>query len=81
MINHDSIEQSGLLSLIRKGHIIFGGNSRLKIYGKLNCSSGKRMKSENRVFFTTEQEAINAGYRPCGNCMKEKYNKWKVNVR
>ena len=32
---------------------------------------------ENRVFFATEDEAIKAGYRPCGNCTKEKYREWK----
>jgi len=35
------------------------------------------MKKENRVFFSSEQEAINNGYRPCGHCMIEKYKIWK----
>jgi methylphosphotriester-DNA--protein-cysteine methyltransferase len=30
------------------------------------------MKKENRVFFEDEAEAINHGFRPCGNCMKRK---------
>ena len=34
------------------------------------------MKKENRVFFVSEQEAIEQGYRPCGNCMNYEYKKW-----
>jgi len=63
--------------LIHCGSITLGGNSKLKIYGKLSCKSGKRMKNENRVFFANEAEATNAGYRPCGHCMREKYKLWK----
>lgn len=49
----------------------------MKIFGTLSCSSGKRMKMENRIFFESEEEAINAGYRPCGHCLREKYVQWK----
>jgi len=38
------------------------------------------MKKENRVFFTSEEEATDNGYRPCGHCMKDKYQKWKDGV-
>jgi alkylated DNA repair dioxygenase AlkB len=64
-------------TLIRQGRIVFGGNRNLKIYGLLTCKSGKKMKPVNRVFFSSEQEAIEAGYRPCGHCMKDKYLIWK----
>jgi len=30
------------------------------------------------VFFANEKDAIDAGYRPCGTCMKEQYKKWKA---
>ncbi len=33
----------------------------------MNCQSGKRMKKENLIF-TTEDEVIEHGYRPCGHC-------------
>jgi hypothetical protein len=67
--------------LIDSAEITFGGNSKLKIYGTLSCQSGMRMKAENRVFFSSEQEAIQSGYRPCGHCMKVQYQLWKaVNV-
>lgn len=35
------------------------------------------MKIENRVFFQSAEEAINLGYRPCGNCLRLEYLKWK----
>ena len=63
--------------LIDCGKITLGANRNLKIYGRLNCKSGKRMKLENRVFFSSEKEAISNGFRPCGHCMKEKYLLWK----
>jgi methylphosphotriester-DNA--protein-cysteine methyltransferase len=66
-----------LKSLIEKGDVAWGGNSLLKIYGKLSCRSGKRMKPGNRVFFSSELEAIEHGYRPCGHCMNDEYKNWK----
>lgn len=77
MIQHSEISNSNLHSKIKQKQICFGGNRKLKIYGTLSCSSGKRMKRENRVFFSSEQEALKNDFRPCGHCMKEKYQKWK----
>lgn len=59
-----------------------GGHRKLKIYGRLDCSSAKRYIAkgqyvQHRVFFKDEETAIAAGYRPCGVCMKEEYKKWK----
>lgn len=62
---------------IKQQKIAFGGNMKLKIYGTLSCKSGKKMKRANRVFFSSEKEAIANGFRPCGHCMKQKYQKWK----
>ncbi|MDR2229006.1 MAG: metal-binding protein [Flavobacteriaceae bacterium] len=77
MIKHTEISDRELISKIKKREVRFGGNARLKIYGTLSCKSGKRMKRENRVFFSSENEAIESAYRPCGHCMKEQYSKWK----
>ena len=59
-----------------------GGHRKLKIYGKLDCPSALRYIAkgqyvEHRVFFADEETAIEAGYRPCGVCMKEAYKQWK----
>jgi hypothetical protein len=64
--------------LLGNGDIRLAGNSKLRIYGTLDCSSGKRMKMNNRVFFKSEQEARDMGYRPCGHCMKQEYLQWKA---
>lgn len=84
MITHLSLgtqdfETSRKLKQLIDNHVILlGGNKKLKIYGTLNCSSGKRMKKENRVFFGSEQEAIENGYRPCGHCLREQFKQWKI---
>ena len=77
MIEHIKTSQRELYSLIKARKIVLGGNKNLKIYGLLNCKSGKRMKMNNRVFFASENEAINLDYRPCGHCLREKYIEWK----
>ena len=77
MIQHNEISSLELKHKIRKGEILFGGNKKLKIYGLLNCKSGMRMLQQNRVFFSSEKEAKELGYRPCGNCMKAAYKSWQ----
>lgn len=66
--------------VIRKQNstIGLGGHRPGKLYGRLGCRAGKRMKPENRVFFRDEHEAIAAGYRPCAVCMPEAYKAWKT---
>lgn len=64
-----------------------GGNRKAKIYGRLDCpaalralrQTGSEVYIENRVFFKDEETAVAAGYRPCGTCMRAKYNLWKQN--
>lgn len=77
MIEHTSISHAQLRTLIRSGKITLAGNRVLKIYGLLSCSSGKRMKKENRVFFNSKREATQASYRPCGHCLNQEYKDWK----
>lgn len=77
MEKHTEISDTALRSAIRSRKINFAGNNKLKIYGMLSCSSGKRMKKENRIFFVSEKEALQNSYRPCGHCMKEEYRRWK----
>ena len=64
----------------------FGGHKKLKIYGRLDCPSAARHIAKGeyvkyRVFFKDEETAIAAGYRPCAVCMKEEYQKWKMNQK
>ena len=64
----------------------FGGNGKLKIYGRLDCPSAlstiRRFPGsyeKSRVFFADEKAALAAGYRPCGNCLREKYREYTDN--
>lgn len=78
MVLHLAINERDLRSKIRKQEICFGGNRTLNIYGTLQCQSGKRMKRESRVFFASEKEALQYGFRPCGHCMKQAYHLFKA---
>ena len=80
MIQHLEASDTGVRNKIKQKEICFGGNKKLKIYGTLQCMSGKRMKRENRVFFATKEEALQNGYRPCGHCMKAGYLKWRNEI-
>lgn len=79
MVKHADVTEKHLRILIKSHKICFGGNRNLKIFGTLYCTSGKRMKRENRVFFTSKAEAIDNGFRPCGHCLKAAYQEWKNN--
>lgn len=76
MFSHNSLSNHGLVEKIRRKEITMGGNRKLKIYGLLSCRSGKRMKKQNRVFFVSETEALQNGYRPCASCMRKHYQQW-----
>ena len=59
-----------------------GGHRKIKIYRRLDCTSALRYIAkgqyvQHRVFFKDEADAIAAGYRPCGVCMKAEYQEWK----
>ena len=77
MIKHVDINSQLLFKKIKNKEIALAGNKKIKIYGLLHCSSGERMKKENRVFFSNDEEALEGGYRPCGHCMNGKYKDWK----
>ena len=60
-----------------------GGHRKDKIYGTLDCAGAARWLAKghytkNRVFFADEATAIAAGYRPCFECLREKYKEWKA---
>lgn len=85
MINHQDLLIKGfagrrqLAVLISAKKVILAGNRILKIYGTLQCNSGKKLKTGNRIFFANEAEAMALGYRPCGHCMRTDYLLWKEN--
>jgi hypothetical protein len=59
-----------------------GGHKGSRIYGRLDCAAALRAISKggyvaHRVFFADEEAAIAAGFRPCGTCMRERFQQWK----
>ena len=77
MQRHGEISGPELHRQIRRQQITLGANSKLKIYGKRNGCSGKKMNKTNRVFFRSRAEAARQGFRPCGHCLNSEYKKWK----
>jgi methylphosphotriester-DNA--protein-cysteine methyltransferase len=62
----------------------YGGNRKQKVYGRMDCGSARSTRKRfpraflgHRVFFADEDAAIAAGFRPCGSCLREKYQAWK----
>lgn len=81
MVLHVKMSDAEIYRKIKNNIIRLAGNKKLKIYGKLSCNSGKRMKKENRVFFRSENEAIKKGFRPCGHCLKKQYKNWNGSIQ
>ena len=46
----------------------FFASSRGSKYYSIGCSGGKTLKEENKVWFSTKQEAENAGYELSSTC-------------
>ena len=52
----------------KQGSGEYFASSRGKKYYPVNCSAGKSIKIENRIYFTTASEAENKGYTLSGSC-------------
>lgn len=50
--------------------VVVSKNSTSKKYHFTWCPGAKQIKEENKIWFNSEQEAINAGYSLAGNCTK-----------
>lgn len=78
MVLHTTLGDREIWCHLKSRSLVLAGNRKLKIYGHLNCCAGKRMKKENRIFFTNTDEPKQFGYRPCHHCMPGEYKKWKA---
>jgi methylphosphotriester-DNA--protein-cysteine methyltransferase len=61
---------------------VLGGHARTRVYGRLDCPVAlsllrRGFAPRHRVFFASEADAIAAGYRPCGACLRAQYQAWK----
>lgn len=71
----EKIKNAKIYKILKNGQIVesqipgkFAGHKPGKIFGRLDCKSGMKMKKENHVFFLTYGDAISQGYRPCKKC-------------
>ena len=44
------------------------GNKKSHVFHRSTCSSAQSMSEKNKVEFSSRDEAIDAGYTPCGKC-------------
>lgn len=44
------------------------GNKNSKVFHFSFCSSVKNMKSENKITFSSREDFISNGYKPCSRC-------------
>ena len=59
-----------------------GGHARTQVYGRLDCPVAlsllrRGFAPRHRVFFADEATAIDAGFRPCGACLREQSRAWR----
>lgn len=62
---------SGVQKEIQNSNLVgknFFASSRGSKYYSLGCSAGKTIKQENRIYFTTGEEAQKAGYTLSSSC-------------
>jgi len=64
MIKHINISTEEFKKKFKNREICFGGNARLKIYGLLKCSSGKRMKKKTVFFFVLKKKHFSTAIAP-----------------
>ena len=61
-------QDSGLPTSVENFGKTFFASSRGSKYYTISCSAGKTIKQENRIYFTTGEEAIRAGYTLSSSC-------------
>lgn len=49
-------------------HTTYVGSVNSDKFHYPSCSQAKRIKEGNKITFSSREEAINAGYSPCGIC-------------
>jgi len=67
LLTFEGVDLSELKTLTRLGKR-FRGSRNTRIFCLPTCFSRKRAKAQHTVYFTSAQEARQAGYRPCKLC-------------
>ena len=61
-------EKGSTETAIPETEAAYVGNKNSMKFHYPNCSGAQSMKSKNKVYFSSREEAINQGYLPCGKC-------------
>jgi len=56
------------VSGVRSTKEMFVGSKNSNVYHRPDCASAKRIKEENKVWFSSVEEAEKKGYRPARSC-------------
>ncbi len=83
---YDSYEKGLLGGYDNHYHGDYYDSKNRSVYGRLDCPAALRALEApthasyelHRVFFRNEDDAIAAGFRPCGRCLPEKFAVWKA---
>lgn len=67
ILAHEGVDVDFLDDLARRGKR-FQGSETTRIFCLPTCYTGRHMKPEHRVLFASEDEARQAGFRPCKIC-------------
>ena len=67
LLQREGVPLEELDSLAQKG-VRYLGCKSTGIYCFPTCRDARRMKPENRLFFSTASRAVESGYRPCRHC-------------
>ena len=66
-LNSENISQNTLAPSTQNKGDYFASKRGKKFYG-ITCSAGKTIKEENKIYFSTADAAINAGYELSSAC-------------
>jgi len=67
-ISKSSIDSTTSQSVENQNSGEYFASNRGKKYYPINCSAGKTIKQENRIYFSTTTQAETAGYTLSGSC-------------
>ena len=67
-VNNDTVKNSKISSTTTLVNKNFFASKRGKKYYSLGCSAGKSIKQDNRVYFSSEADAVKAGFEKSSSC-------------
>lgn len=63
-----SLLLASLLMLLTSTAFAYVGNTASHKFHYEGCRAEQKIRADHRVNFDTREEAVNAGYTPCGIC-------------